>query len=993
MIRHDSFFKRLKRGGSLFLAVLLAVQSFFNVGFGIISADASEGENRGSTFAYYGSQNLLKEGASFPFYGKNHNRVGLWPYGITNVEGGHSAPGYCLEPNKSMRSGTPGTIVTYDLDTDGDNLPLGLTREDAEILWYALSSSGNFEGGISGNGKIGQGHYILGQAATWAIMSGNWNGLDDFRSQMEVLIENLKDPMLAVLTRGALEQFFKQVNGAVEEGAVPPFASKFQSQAPVHKMKENGDGTYSITLEFDGDDWRQSTLVYDLPEGWNVSLEHGRITFTCTTGNPDIGLVRGHFQDGSLGAQYWVKPNSFKIWYPDGWNESSAVDGKQAMITMAGKQESWEVWLSFGKSTTHRGEGDYEIPYTQYLHEETFKRDYVIELEKQCSETGKTLENSTFEVLEKFEFSQLDGTNLEKDQFMKMVPTSEGKFEDLAVCDMGLGTDANGHFSHSDKKLYKYEKTYCEGHPDPVIHYVDGDSDSADEENERRKKKAWDAWQECVDWCEENCDFHSIDEGVARDLMEEDRDEAWSTYIHLKRIYTVRETDARTGYILHDLHNDDVSIEIVEFSSSQSEGEGAITDYYPGNRAVSVREMEDVPQLSKSEKVTDIVQAGMSDEGNQTSDSVTGQEKIPEDKGNEQEHAFKEHENTKKHESESSGDTAENGEEGEKEVEAGSEETADTTEIKESDEASQPSMENREETDEEASPEAETQDSGNEAESVEEETITDDLPTVATRSQIGIEKDVATPSNASTYLVSRPASIKVGTGGHWEWDGVQEDSEVAPIEQGSYPSGYIGYAYLVKDHRTEGELHINKRDKELFELEEDSYGKAQADATLEGAVYGLYAAEDIRHPDGKTGVVFSAGELVSIATTDKNGDASFLTITEVSETSREVPNLYTGNEVRNGNGWIGRPLILGSYYIEEISRSEGYERSVTGKNLSESNRTGKPIVLTASGSAYTDGFTHSINEWFEDSYDFTVKYYKTKGFDILLSGLPERVKA
>ena len=143
---------------------------------------------------------------------------------------------------------------------------------------------------------------------------------------------------------------------------------------------------------------------------------------------------------------------------------------------------------------------------------------------------------------------------------------------------------------------------------------------------------------------------------------------------------------------------------------------------------------------------------------------------------------------------------------GQKEVEARSEETADTTEIKESDEASQPSMENTErETDEEASPEAETQDSGNEAESVEEETITDDLPYQATRSQIGIEKDVATPSNASTYLVSRPASIKVGTGGHWEWDGVQEDSEVAPIEQGSYLSGYIGYAYLVKDHRTEGE--------------------------------------------------------------------------------------------------------------------------------------------------------------------------------------------
>lgn len=128
MIRHNSFLKRLKRGISLFLAAILTVQPFFNVGFGIFSANAAEGEGKGSTFTYYNTQNLLKEGASFPFYGKEHNRVGLWPYGITNVEDGRPAPGYCLEPNKSMRSGTSGTIVTYDLDLGGDNLPLGLTR-------------------------------------------------------------------------------------------------------------------------------------------------------------------------------------------------------------------------------------------------------------------------------------------------------------------------------------------------------------------------------------------------------------------------------------------------------------------------------------------------------------------------------------------------------------------------------------------------------------------------------------------------------------------------------------------------------------------------------------------------------------------------------------------------------------------------------------------------------------------------------------------------
>ena len=272
MTRFNHLFQRLKRGIAFLLAVILTVQPFLGLDLGSISAFGAETQGRSSSFAYYDSSNLLKPGASFPFYGKNHNRVGLSPYGLTNVEGGRPAPGYCLEPNKSMRTGTGGTLVTYDLDLDGDNLPLGLTREEAEILWYALSSSGNFEGYQSNVGKVGQGHYILGQCATWAIMSGNWAGLDDFRNQMEVLMANLKSPVLAAQTRGALEQFFNQTNGAVEEGAVPPFASKYKSTAPVHEMTQNDDGTYTISLKYgEGFDWRQSTLVYDLPEGWSFT--------------------------------------------------------------------------------------------------------------------------------------------------------------------------------------------------------------------------------------------------------------------------------------------------------------------------------------------------------------------------------------------------------------------------------------------------------------------------------------------------------------------------------------------------------------------------------------------------------------------------------------------------------------------------------------------------------------------------------------------------
>lgn len=88
MTRFNHLFQRLKRGIAFLLAVILMVQPFLGLDLGSISAFGAETQGRSSSFAYYDSNNLLKPGASFPFYGKNHNRVGLWPYGLTNVEGG-----------------------------------------------------------------------------------------------------------------------------------------------------------------------------------------------------------------------------------------------------------------------------------------------------------------------------------------------------------------------------------------------------------------------------------------------------------------------------------------------------------------------------------------------------------------------------------------------------------------------------------------------------------------------------------------------------------------------------------------------------------------------------------------------------------------------------------------------------------------------------------------------------------------------------------------
>lgn len=96
------------------------------------------------------------------------------------------------------------------------------------------------------------------------------------------------------------------------------------------------------------------------------------------------------------------------------------------------------------------------------------------------------------------------------------------------------------------------------------------------------------------------------------------------------------------------------------------------------------------------------------------------------------------------------------------------------------------------------------------------------------------------------------------------------------------------FSHEFVNDRTTAKIHIFKVDKET------GLPVPQGDATLEGAVYGLYAREDIMHPDGATGVVFKANDLVATMTTDANGDA-------------EVNNLYLGN-----------------YYVKEITPPEGY---------------------------------------------------------------------
>ena len=74
------------------------------------------------------------------------------------------------------------------------------------------------------------------------------------------------------------------------------------------------------------------------------------------------------------------------------------------------------------------------------------------------------------------------------------------------------------------------------------------------------------------------------------------------------------------------------------------------------------------------------------------------------------------------------------------------------------------------------------------------------------------------------------------------------------------------FSHTFTNERVDAVIRLVKKDAET--------GTPQGDATLEHAVYGLFAREDIVHPDGRTGVIYPAGTQIATLTTDVEGKAS-----------------------------------------------------------------------------------------------------------------------
>ena len=167
---------------------------------------------------------------------------------------------------------------------------------------------------------------------------------------------------------------------------------------------------------------------------------------------------------------------------------------------------------------------------------------------------------------------------------------------------------------------------------------------------------------------------------------------------------------------------------------------------------------------------------------------------------------------------------------------------------------------------------------------------------------------------------------------------------------------------IMKNDRTLGEISISKVDLDAQRYV--SGDAAHGNAVLDGAVYDLYAAEDITHPDGVTGVV-DYSKIV-----DSNGNP--LWHTTIRDNSGQwisdyLPVLKKDNLVASAkieDGWLTfSNLYLGKYYVVERStgtviplREGALAVSVTYPTVDSRTKaaTGQVAALAASNGQYTD---------------------------------------
>jgi len=853
----------------------------------------------------------------------------------------------------------------------------------------------------------------------------------------------------------------------------------------------DADFINTVPLKFSSDG-SDGSFVSEPIGGWTYVKTDTHITFN----NPNSAPPKLYIQFETYGTKYQVAGGAFlsvEDAYENGlqlWvcteccgkhvNHSStvALEAHQRLVFLELENDYKPYFAAIGTDPVPSLTGG-GIEFQIYRHEEEMKSTYNLQLNKYDHETGKGSEGAIFKLYERFD--DKDQVNTVRDGAVQLYeggePYQSYYKDNPAIWNnfrfvSSVTTDVSGHAEKTVNHAYHYDKTFCDGHPSPVFVSVpdeetddEGDVINSDEieaaqaENQRLAK----AWVDCVAACEEYASgdfngvhFHWIMSGVNQSEIENilsdggsegstpsggvtisasgetayqesgcqaDCEDTYDKFIALKYSYTWVEHTARDGYILHDAHPDDLPIEVITTDSSQNGANSVFAGMYSKDITINDRvavssatavlaqrekikfyQLEDAPAEDTSVEMTQ-------ETGNYLLSVVKYlfADTAPTDPDDELE------------EWEANGELLIN------DVEIYSNATTTKASSSNAAKTSRSSVEIATASNSIISGEvAFTASSSNARASSLSESISSRSGTISSTLFTDAYNKALTSSSAGKNIPPGP------TGNYSHCNDVDRE----------------GNAWRIYDHRTEGELHINKRDLELQDGEGsdyDSYADTQGDNSLEGARYGLYAAADLVHPDGKTGAVYKANSLVAIGTTDKNGDLSFMAVTvspgyiydyktgTLAETadgwaSQAPGNLYTANttyddytvdgqyertyynnQANNGNCWIGRPLLMGDFYVKELSRSEGYELSIGNK---ESRLTNNGQDVTAglpegTGKGYAaitkDLFpegqisSNPTGEYGDPDYNELFFYAESKGtgadgFDILLNNLPTGAK-
>ncbi len=764
-----------------------------------------------------------------------------------------------------------------------------------------------------------------------------------------------------------------------------------------------------------------------------------------------------------------------------------------------------------------------EVSFTIYNHSEDFVTHYNVNLEKRDYETGEGLGGASFSLYERFD----DRGNVDSDDGAEALcyepSNNDGAgyrdSSDLMQSDWkkiaSLTTNADGKASYTQEHKYHYQKTFCNGHPAPQFAEVPEPvidpknpgvptNQAEIEEAQQANIELAQSWLDAVTACEDAASgsyagihFHFVMDGVDQSTIEgiaasggepgepidagstaepsddemfsesgceADRDATAEKFAAQKYSYTIKEVTAANGYTLHDVHTDDIPIEIVKTDSSENGancvfGGGYSADVGEKNVGSGVKKLP-APKKAMSKSASKSVSKPKEETEMFTSDEPFASSE-PSLLMKAKEAVEKATDSIAKVVDEIIDFDAEDGL-------VSSIEKAFGLIIAEAAEVDVIEI---------VTEEPDTEEENANVSEVSVVTFTPDEAEVEAAvaeeakepaKDIGLEALVIVDEEEETDGSSKPLisfdSVKeffaetlgmplLGApgGSGADFDSAYAAAYSTPSKGDDYSfgsSGEVSHTWKVFDHRTEGEIHLNKQDMDLAAksgTDYDAYADSNGDGTLEGAVYGLFAADDISHPDGHTGVVYAKNDLTAVATTDRDGNFSFMAYTvaphqkfdyatgtivstgagtgpsnlygSISSDTTTIDDypadgkyerVYPSNQRMNGNAWIGRPLMLGDYYVKELSRSEGYELSIEGKEDTLTNF-GQDLDAGASAStAYAkvttklfypgqiDGLhvygtapDYSSPDYDEIYFDVTTFGTKTRGaFDLLFSKLP-----